>query len=82
MAYINEFPHTRNYDQDLGQLICMYKKLTDDYDTLVKIYEIVKQEIKEYSQTILNEYLASGQLIIDATYNSETETLSFIYIGG
>ena len=62
MAYINEFPHTRNYDQDLGQLICMYKKLTGDYDTLVQIYEIVKKDINDITIEQLQKWLDDGTL--------------------
>lgn len=69
MAYINEFPHTRNYDQDLGQLICMYKKLKNDYgklvesyDTLVQIYEIVKKDIKDITIEELQKWLDDGTL--------------------
>lgn len=62
MAYINEFPHTRNYDQDLGQLICMYKKLTGDYDTLVQIYELVKKDINDITIEQLQKWLDDGTL--------------------
>lgn len=62
MAYINEFPHTRNYDQDLGQLICMYKKLSGDYDTLVQIYEIVKKDINDITIEQLQKWLDDGTL--------------------
>ena len=62
MAFYNEFPHTRNYDDDLRQLICMYKKLTGDYDTLVKIYEIVKQDISDITIDQLQQWLDDGTL--------------------
>ena len=62
MSFYNEFPHTRNYDDDLRQLICMYKKLLGDYDTLVKIYEIVKQDISDITIDQLQKWLDDGTL--------------------
>ena len=40
MGYF-DFPHTRNYDQDLGYLIEQYKHLTD-------LYEDLKEQSTEY----------------------------------
>ena len=34
MAFFNEFPHTRNYDADLGWIICHIKKLLTEYGSL------------------------------------------------
>ena len=42
-----EFPHTRNYDSDLGFFIKKYYELGKDYDTLVNIYEEVKKKLKK-----------------------------------
>lgn len=57
-----EFPHTRNYDSDLGFLIKKYKELGDDYNTLVDIYKIVKQNIKDITLEQLQEWLEDGTL--------------------
>lgn len=62
MAFYNEFPHTRNYDDDLRQLICMYKKLGQDYDTLIKIYEQVKNDIQDITVEQLQKWLDDGTL--------------------
>lgn len=34
MAFFNEFPHTRNYDSDLGWLLKEYDSLSTAYQTL------------------------------------------------
>lgn len=66
-----EFPHTRNYDSDLGFLIKKYIELGNDYNTLVDIYNIVKQQIKDITIQKLKEMLDDGTLtdIIEQTYN-------------
>ena len=69
MAYISEFPNTRNYDQDLGQLICMYKKLICKYDNLElsydelkQIYNTIKNDITNITEDQLKEWLEDGTL--------------------
>lgn len=57
-----EFPHTRNYDSDLGFLIKKYYDLGKDYNTLVDIYNIVKQNIKDITIQQLQEWLDDGTL--------------------
>lgn len=54
------YPHTGNYDQDLGFLIRQYKKLNKDYDTLVKIYEQVKKDIEDITIEQLQKWLDEG----------------------
>ena len=74
MAYFNEFPHTRNYDGDLGYLIKMYKKLVaeyasieEQYEALTKIYEMVQNDIENITIEQLQKWLDDGTLenIID-----------------
>lgn len=62
-----DFPHTRNYDSDLGFLIKRYKELieeyksvNDKYDTLLKIYEMVQKDIKEVTIQQLQKWLDDG----------------------
>lgn len=69
MGVYNEFPHTNFYNQDLGFLICSYKKLTENqedlnkkYDLLMKIYENVKENIKYITIEQLQEWLEDGTL--------------------
>ena len=53
MAYYNEFPHTRNYDSDLGFLIRRYKELIEKVDSLSE--EILRQR-KDYTDAQLANY--------------------------
>lgn len=69
MAYY-EFPHTRNYDQDLGYLISMYKELD-------KKYESISKSITEY----INKLIIEGKLFVATEYNETTETLKIIVRG-
>ena len=66
MGYLNQFPNTNFYDQDLGFLVKSYKELTTSvediekkYDLLEKIYETIQQDItnitKEQLETMLND---------------------------
>lgn len=64
-----DFPHTRNYDTDLGYLIEKYKKLNGDYNELVEkynllvdIYNIVKKDISNITLEELNKWLTDGTL--------------------
>lgn len=52
MAYFNEFPYTRNYDQDLGWLIReviglnnMYQSILDQLEELQEKYDTIPQQI-------------------------------------
>lgn len=55
-----DYPHTGNYDQDLGFLIKRYQELDEKYLTLVEIYEIVKKDIKDITLEQLQEWLDNG----------------------
>lgn len=64
-----DYPHTGNYDQDLGFLIKQYKdlinqydKLNEKYDLLVTIYEKVKNDIKDITINQLEKWLEDGTL--------------------
>lgn len=57
-----DFPHTRNYDSDLGFLIRKYKELGNDYNILVKIYEYIAEEIEDLTLNQLKEWLDDGTL--------------------
>lgn len=54
MSIFNDFPHTRNSDQDFGWLIKYYKDLQGQYDTLVdtvqrleNLYDTIPQKIAD-----------------------------------
>lgn len=80
MSYLYyDFPNTCNYNSDLGFLIKEYKRLNGSYDQLVKIYEYIKENIKEITLEQLQEWLDSGLLVIDIKYTKETENISFVF---
>lgn len=70
-----DYPHTGNYDQDLGFLIKLYKDLIDGYKGLIDIYARFIEEIKKN----INELLASGQITLDGIYNADDTSLSFVF---
>ena len=68
MSYFNDFVHTRNSDQDFGELIKQYVELNQKYaDLLTKVvnagvdYEEVKKELADIQKEI-DEYV-NGKLI-------------------
>ena len=70
-----DYPHTGNYDQDLGFLIKRYTDLIDGYKGLIDIYAKFIEEIKKN----INELLASGQITLDGIYNADDTSLSFVF---
>lgn len=70
-----DYPHTGNYDQDLGFLIKQYKDLIDGYKGLIDIYARFLEEIEKN----INELLASGKITLDGIYNEEDTSLSFVF---
>lgn len=62
MSFYSEYPHTRNYDDDLRELIRLYKDLGKEYETLVQIYELIKQNIKDITIEQLQQWLDDGTL--------------------
>ena len=76
MSIFNDFPHTRNSDQDFGWLIKYYKDLEEQYDTLVKTVErlenlydtIPKQIADEIAKQMMSVYntLSKMQEQLDA----------------
>lgn len=63
-----DFPHTRNYDTDLGFLIEKYKEF-------VNAYNEINYKITEYLQKKIDNH----ELFLNAEYSSATKTLSFIF---
>lgn len=68
MAYYNEAPHTRNYDDDLRELIEYYKKMNDSYKVLINTIDMYINDL------IDNRF---NTLMINAIYDAETETITF-----
>lgn len=77
MAFYNEFPHTRNYDDDSRELICLYNDLLKEYGDLIDIYQKILENLSEIAINYLQQLLKDGQLTIDLNYNQQTESLNF-----
>lgn len=76
MAFYNEFPHTRNYDDDLRELICTYNDLLKEYGDLIDIYQKILENLSEIATNYLQQLLKDGKLTIDLNYNQQTESLN------
>lgn len=77
MAFYNEFPHTRNYDDDLRELIGTYNDLLKEYGDLIDIYQKILENLSEIAINYLQQLLKDGALQIDLNYNPDTESLNF-----
>lgn len=77
MAFYNEFPHTRNYDDDMRELIGTYNDLLKEYGDLIDIYQKILENLSEIAINYLQQLLKDGQLTIDLNYNQQTESLNF-----
>lgn len=75
MSFYSEYPHTRNYDDDLRELIQLYNNLINEYKKLIDIYNDINNNI----ENILKENIESGKIYLDIDY--ENETLVFKYGG-
>lgn len=62
MAFYSEYPHTRNYDDDLRELIARYKDLGKQYDDLIKIYDVIKDDVNSITLEQLQTWLEDGTL--------------------
>lgn len=56
-----EFPHTRNYDDDLGFIICEYKRLLSEYAGLHSTEKELLKQIEDMQNT-LDDYV-NGKFI-------------------
>lgn len=81
-----DFPHTRNYDTDLGFLIHMYQELTERYDTLlisfdefIEILESILSQFEFFITEEVNKLLQDGKIFLDTNYIEETKTLEFVF---
>lgn len=62
-----EFPHTRNYDNDLGFIIREIERLSKLYDDIIKN---IDQQVGELIEIRFNN------LMINAIYDPATETIT------
>lgn len=70
-----DYPHTGNYDQDLGFLIKQYTDLIDGYKGLIDIYARFLEEIEKN----IHELIASGKITLDGIYKEDDTSLSFVF---
>lgn len=81
-----EFPHTRNYDSDLGFLIQMYQELTAKYDDLLisfdefkEMLNIILDQIEVNVTDEVNKLLQEGKIFLTTKYNEDDKSLEFIF---
>ena len=78
-----EFPHTRNYDSDLGFLIEYYKEVKKSYDgTWDRINELsdyLESHLPELASDYLDEALKAGSIAVNLKYTASDTSLSFAY---
>lgn len=79
MGYLNQFPNTHYYDEDIGFLIKAYKDLMDKYNDLLDIYNFIKNNIRDITINYLNEMLENGEITLDTRYFEDEERLKFIF---
>lgn len=74
MSIFNDFPHTRNSDQDFGWLIKYYKDLKGQYDTLVETVKRLENLYDTIPQQIADE-IAKQMMTIYNTLSNMQEQL-------
>lgn len=83
MSYIYDFPHTRNYDSDLGFLIEYYKEVKKAYDgTWARINELadyLETHLPELASDYLDDALREGMIAVNLRYNASDTSLTFSY---
>lgn len=83
MSYIYDFPHTRNYDSDLGFLIEYYKEVKKAYDgTWARINELadyLETHLPELASDYLDAALKEGMIAVNLRYNASDTSLTFSY---
>lgn len=86
MSYIYDFPHTRNYDSDLGFLIEYYKGVKRSYDgTWDRINELadyLEANLPDLASDYLDEALKAGMIAVNLKYTQEDTSLTFSYTAG
>lgn len=86
MSYIYDFPHTRNYDSDLGFLIEYYKEVKRSYDgTWDRINELadyLESNLPDLASDYLDEALKAGRIAVNLKYTQEDTSLTFSYTAG
>lgn len=68
-----EFPHSRNYDTDLGYLIKQYKELIEKYNMTIEDIKNLDLHIMD----ILTTWITEDKLHVNAKYDKSNERISF-----
>ena len=71
-----DFPHTRNYDSDLGFLIKSYNDLMANYKKLIDIYSRIEDKI----QDVVIQLFQEEKIQLDAIYDEVDESISFTFV--
>lgn len=71
-----DFPHTRNYDSDLGFLIKSYNDLMENYKKLIDIYSRIEDKI----QDVVIQLFQEEKIQLDAIYDEVEESISFTFV--
>ena len=71
-----DFPHTRNYDSDLGFLIQSYKDLMGNYKKLIDIYSRIEDKI----QDVVIQLFQEEKIQLDAIYDEVEQSISFTFV--
>lgn len=83
MSYLYDFPHTRNYDSDLGFLIEYYNEVKKAYDgTWDRINELadyLEANLPDLASDYLDEALKEGRIAVNLKYTQEDTSLTFSY---
>lgn len=83
MSFMNsEFPRTSFYVSDLRELIAMYKKLREDYDSWGVRLEKVEEQLKEIEEIIARKVKEEfeKQLPIEVKAEIERQLIKFIVV--
>lgn len=75
MSYLNDFPHTRNYDSDLGFLIHEYKKMYRKMLDLQDIYDDIMINLSE----IISDAIENGEIYLVTIYSESSKNLKFYF---
>lgn len=70
-----DYPHTGNYDQDLGFLIIRYKELIEEYEKLINVYQVLIDNIN----LVIRRLFEEGKIKIDFIYTEDTRDISFVF---
>lgn len=70
-----DYPHTGNYDQDLGFLIKKYKDLIAEYEKLINVYQVLIDNIN----LVIRRLFEEGKIKLDCIYTEDTRDISFVF---